>query len=357
RVLDLIQAEGACYAQDIQRSLGLSLAELDGALVQLLLQGLITNDDLKAMRIVIEGAYAQPAESRGIESSLDAQLAAWRARRQSSAPGTEIQRPAPGRLRRARRQASRRVAAETPYQATGWRGRWALVQRDGLLGPSVSETERAERLAWQLLERYGILCRECVENEEGDWGWSELYRQLQIMELRGSVRRGYFVRGLSGVQFALPEAVEQLRAWNRPEAEGADELVLLNAWDPALLYGPALGGRERDLGAGLPEAANPYRFARLPSNYVVLLRGAPALLYEHGGQRWTALPGLGEETLRAAISMLLEHLTREGGLCAQPPRVLVASWNGVSPLGSEAEALLTSLGFRREALTMVWDGL
>ena len=64
-----------------------------------------------------------------------------------------------------------------------------------------------------------------------------------------------------------------------------------------------------------------------------------------------------QKTLAEAVNLLLHHLTAEGGLCYQPRRVLVSSWNGEPPLGSAMQSLLESLGFRRETPAMVWDGL
>jgi hypothetical protein len=57
------------------------------------------------------------------------------------------------------------------------------------------------------------------------------------------------------------------------------------------------------------------------------------------------------------MRLCLEHLMREGGLCARPRRVLVRAWNGVPPIGSPGQPVLELLGFRREAPAMVWDGL
>jgi ATP-dependent Lhr-like helicase len=70
--------------------------------------------------------------------------------------------------------------------------------------------------------------------------WRAIYRELKRLEFRGEVRRGYFVRGLSGAQFALPEAVETLRAIRRRPANG--ELVLVAAADPLNLLGIILPG-------------------------------------------------------------------------------------------------------------------
>jgi hypothetical protein len=89
----------------------------------------------------------------------------------------------------------------------------------------------------------------------------------------------------------------------------------------------------------------------------VLQRGVPILLYEHGSDRWTTLPEVAEDTLRDAVRLLLAHLTRDGGLCSRPRRVLAVMWNGAPPVGSAAQPMLQSLGFRREPPdAMVWEG-
>ncbi len=89
----------------------------------------------------------------------------------------------------------------------------------------------------------------------------------------------------------------------------------------------------------------------------MLQSGVPILLYEHGGARWTTLPGVGDELAAEAVSLCLAHLTCSGGLATRPTRLLVHRWNGASPLEAPVQAMLASLGFRRDALAMVWDGL
>ncbi len=347
KVLDFIKREGACYASDIQRGVGLSAAELDAALIDLILAGLVTNDRYEALRRILSGEIAQPEPRRGLASSLDTELSAWRASRPEMAL---VRRPERGRLLQARREVAQRVPPPTQ-----WRGHWSLVYSASVRGADASDEERNLARARQLLQRYGIVTRECLENEAGGWDWSNLYRHLEMMELRGEARRGYFVRGLSGAQFALPEAVERLRVWRNQEDN--DALIVLNACDPANVYG-AVGGAALEPGAsaGLAQPGLS-RLVRLPSNYVILQRGMPVLLYEHGGNRWTAMPQLGEDTLRQTIQLMIEHLTRTGGLCSRPRRVLVASWNGDPPIGGPIQPLLERMGFRREPPAMVWDGI
>jgi ATP-dependent Lhr-like helicase len=226
-----------------------------------------------------------------------------------------------------------------------------LVHRIGVWGKDVSFEERIERQAQQLLQCYGIVTRHSLEGWEGRLDWGALYAQFRLMEMRGQVRRGYFVQGLPGVQFALPEAVERLRDWTRIDPPSArdpirthDEgLVLINACDPANLFGPALNGVE----ASDPDPAH---FMRVPSNYAVLLRGRPVLLLEIGGQRATSLPGLPQATLHRSLGLATEHLAN------QQQRLILRHWNGEPILDSSVAPVLERAGFRREALVYVWEG-
>src|SRR5215472_7491396 len=113
-------------------------------------------------------------------------------------------------------------------------GRWSLVRE--LLLPAPSATERLHAEAETLLQRHGVLTREAVVGEGWPGGFAGLYPVLRAMEEAGRARRGYFVDGLGGSQFALPGAVDRLRAAR--DAEPA--VVALAATDPANPYGAAL---------------------------------------------------------------------------------------------------------------------
>ena len=95
-----------------------------------------------------------------------------------------------------------------------------------------------------LLERHGVLTRDAVASEGIVGGFGAVYPILRTMEERGRVRRGYFVEGLGGAQFALPGAVDRLRATREPGDEAARDsaarTIVLAATDPANPYGAAL---------------------------------------------------------------------------------------------------------------------
>ncbi|MDQ3451538.1 MAG: hypothetical protein M3493_02360, partial [Actinomycetota bacterium] len=155
-------------------------------------------------------------------------------------------------------------------------GRWSLVA--DLLVPQASATARATALATQLLDRYGVVTRDAVAAEEVAGGFSAVYAVLKAMEESGRCRRGYFVEGLGGAQFALPGAVDRLRAVRETglDAEAAVPLVVA-ATDPANPYGAALPW---------PESSDSVRHRprRAAGAQVVLADGRLVLYVERGGR-------------------------------------------------------------------------
>jgi ATP-dependent Lhr-like helicase len=316
-IYEYLKTEGASFTVDLQAGLGMKRNAIGNALIELVMAGLVTNDSLDTLRTAVVGAkHASP-----LRSPLETDLAA---RLQTPRPLTR------SRYRDAKRRVAQRLRTESemPQQ---WQGRWSLTHRAGVLGQPLSDEERADKLTRVLLARYGVVTRECLEREEGTWHWACLYAQLLRMEMRGEVRRGYFVASLSGTQFALPEAVERLRA---SSASADDALIVLNAADPATL-----------LGAELPNV--PLRFARLPSTHCVLWRGQPILVAEDNGERITTVSSSEPDALRRALQA---YLARPNA----PRHSVVALWNGAPVLGSAGEPLLQSLDFHRTPTGMEW---
>src|SRR5438270_5656263 len=224
----------------------------------------------------------------------------------------------PSRRARARRFSRSRAAAITATQ-----GRWSLTDR------LFAERPDRRALAELLLERQGIVTRDGVRGEGISGGYGAVYGELKALETLGVCRRGYFVEGLGGAQFALPGAVERLRDL-RPREDDEPEPLVLAAADPAQPYGSALPWPRR---AGA-------RAARVAGAHVVLLGGDAALFVERGGRSLVPLREPEEEWLRAALAALVEHV-RAGGA----KRLAVERFDG-EPVGeTEAMALLLELGF------------
>ncbi|MEZ5231969.1 MAG: hypothetical protein R2749_04580 [Acidimicrobiales bacterium] len=176
-------------------------------------------------------------------------------------------------------------------------GRWSLVAP--LLQPPPSPTEAVTARALQLLERYGVLTREAALGEGAHGGFAGVYPVLKALEERGQVRRGYFVEGLGAAQFAVPGAVDRLRAHRETDPDDVrdDGVLVLAATDPA-----------QPFGAALPWPDSRGRPARAAGAHV-LLAGGEALAYlERSGRSLLTFPAAtDDDRWTTALQQLLDR--------------------------------------------------
>ncbi len=240
--------------------------------------------------------------------------------------------------RRGRRFSARRNATG---QAVA--GRWSLTEALFRDAPPSGPRMRAQ--AELMLERYGIVTRETVLAEGVPGGFSSLYGELSNLEILGTARRGYFVEGLGGAQFALAGAVERLRSLPRVDGEH----VVLAVTDPAQPYGASLSWprpplRDGDDGDG----RGGRRPSRVAGAYVVLRDGEPVFYVERGGKGLLRLARLDDAQLAAALAAVVEAV-RERRL----PRLGVEKIGGESIVGHQLEAALVEAGFERQPRRLV----
>jgi len=177
-------------------------------------------------------------------------------------------------------------------------------------GGDAGRAIRAHAHALMLLERHGVLTRGAMSGERIAGGFAAVYPVLRAMEEAGQCRRGYFVEGLGGAQFALPGAVDRMRSLADPGAAGsssAERAVVLAAADPAQPYGAALPWPDRP-----GETGSLHRPGRKAGALVVLAGGSLVLYVERGGRTllsWTEDPELLEPTAAA-----LAAAVRDGAL-------------------------------------------
>ena len=219
-------------------------------------------------------------------------------------------------------------------------GRWSrLPDRD------LDPTRRAAALADLLLERHGVVTRGAVMAEGVTGGFAAVYPVLGALEERGAARRGYFVEGLGAAQFAVPGAVDRLRALAEP-AEPAKRTggsaVVLAATDPANPYGAALPWPERvvDSGDGETTAKAGHRAGRKAGALVVLVAGELVLYVERGGR--TLLSFVDDPEALIAAGKALGASVRSGALGAMS----VERADGESVHSSPLRDALTEAGFR-----------
>jgi ATP-dependent Lhr-like helicase len=209
-------------------------------------------------------------------------------------------------------------------------GRWWLIS----WGQPEPEAH-AVYLASLLLRRYGIAARELALLDPWMLPWRVLYEVLSRMEMAGTIRRGYFVEGLSGAQFALPEAAQRLQDLDLPSTAVAP-VVLLHTLDPANLYGsgapldiPLLDGGTRPL-------------TRRAGNWLIQRAGRPVLIIEQQGKHLTALPSASRDDVAAAVARLPDIL---GG---DRHKLTVEEWNGQPVTATDGRELLEAAGFVRD---------
>ena len=206
-------------------------------------------------------------------------------------------------------------------------GRWSLASRLFAASNTVSQAQGRRPLAELLLERQGIVTRDGVRAEGIPGGYGAVYGELRALETVGACRRGYFVEGLGGAQFALPGAVERLRELRKAED---DEPLVLAAADPAQPYGGVLPWPRR-------AAA---RAARVAGAHVVLIGGEAALYVERGGRSLLPLREPEAEWLRPALEALVAWVRADRGR-----RLSVERFDGRPVVESEVLPLLVEAGF------------
>jgi ATP-dependent helicase Lhr and Lhr-like helicase len=301
-----------CFWFDLVAELDVPAEELHAALWDLAWAGEVTNDAFAPLRAP--------------------RLRGHRGRRDSAVP-----RASAARARLAGRRRGRRFAARRPAAGQAVQGRWSLTAT--LLENAPPAGPRLRAQAELMLERYGILTRETVLAEGVPGGFAALYGEMSNLEMLGTARRGYFVEGLGGAQFALPGAVERLRSLPREEGHW----LVLAATDPANPYGATLPWPKRE---GTAQGGR--RPSRTPGSYVLVRDGEPLLFVERGGRGILRLVELEGEAFAEAIAELASA-ARQGLL----PRLAIERLDGEPVIGSGLEETLIAAGFARQPRRLV----
>jgi len=232
-------------------------------------------------------------------------------------------------------------------------GRWSLVPER-----AADPTRRLAAQAATLLARHGVLTRGAVVAERVPGGFAGVYPVLKAMEESGRCRRGYFVEGLGGAQFAVPGAVDRMRALAAAPAtqardEDAGRTLVLAAADPANPYGAALPWPERDRDG---ERAS-HRPGRKAGALVVLVDGRLVLYVERGGRTLLSFvddagsaPADREALRRAADALALA--VRDGLL----GRLRVERADGAAVFDTPLAQALTDAGFRPSSRGLLLRG-
>jgi ATP-dependent helicase Lhr and Lhr-like helicase len=224
-VRDALDVGGALFFPELVRRTGLLPSQVEEALSELAALGFVTSDSFDGLRALLVPSNKRPTFGRN-----------------------------EGKRRR-----------KTNLASIEFAGRWSLIRKEPALESigaySAHRDAAVEKFARVLLRRYGVVFRRLLERESFAVTWYELGRIYRRWEARGEIRGGYFVAGVSGEQFALPEAIGLLRSIRKTAA--SNELITLSAADPLNLHGiltpgpriAAFTGNRISFRAGLPLAA------------------------------------------------------------------------------------------------------
>jgi ATP-dependent Lhr-like helicase len=228
-VYDYLKSRGASFFTDVVENTKLLRSQVEEALAELVANGVVVSDSFSGLRALLT-------------------------------PGSR------------KTQAAARRKHRQPVYDMASAGRWSIIHRENGNGASTTRNnqtpidhEKAEEIAWTLLRRYGVVFKRLLEREGMTLPWRVLLRIYHRLEARGEIRGGRFVGGISGEQFALPEAVGMLRAIRREGAK--DELISVSAADPLNLAGIITPGN---------------RITSHTSNRILYHDGAPIAALEAG---------------------------------------------------------------------------
>ena len=219
-VYDYLQTRGASFFTDIVENTKLLRSQVEEALAELVANGVVVSDSFAGLRALLT-------------------------------PGSR------------KTQAAARRKHRQPVYEMASAGRWSILQRN--TQPNVNDQSLTEEVAWALLKRYGVVFKRLLEREGMALPWRVLLRFYHRLEARGEIRGGRFVAGISGEQFALPEAIGMLRAIRRAGAQ--ESLISVSAADPLNLVGIIITGP---------------RITAHTSNRILYQDGAPIASFESG---------------------------------------------------------------------------
>ena len=293
-VLDALDRLGAVRFRELSAALAeadapISDGELPELLWDLVWAGRITNDSFSVVRAALD----PPRASRSSSTSAH--------RTRGRAP----------RLRAARLSSHYLAGSASPAATPpNVGGRWSVLRRI-----DVDPTTAAAATCEILLDRYGVVTKGSVAAESTEGGFARIYKALGVFEDNGQVRRGYYIDGLGGAQFAAGHTVDLLRESVVPTREQRSDAVVLATTDPANPYGAAVDWPDRTVESG-------HRPGRKPGAVVVLVGGHAVVFVERGGK--TVLTFSDDAEALAAAAGALFDAVAEGRI----PRIHIDQVDG-----------------------------
>jgi ATP-dependent Lhr-like helicase len=277
-VFTTLKSRGACFLHTLSAFTMMDNSRLMAALEGLVWKGIVTNDSFEPIRYFLSGKSAN---------------AKARSKKRAIAFKAEM-------------------------------GRWETA-------PSIKQISIEDYIVL-LLKRYGIVSKEIFQYERSQNIWNDAYEILKQWEYTGRVSRGYFVEGMSGIQFMMLEEIQKL-------SKMSQEIRVINACDPSQVYGQIAPRNQED---------EPWMC--IPSNTLIIREGRPVMIAEAYGERISILSD-DENTLKYLEAMVEAFNTAR--IWPDRNKIRLKEFNGASPMQCPYAAELKSMGFENEMMEMV----
>jgi ATP-dependent Lhr-like helicase len=327
-VFEFLKENGASFLRDIMAGTGLGSSPVEQELSQLANLGLASCDHYSSFIKLLQPAAA-PVRTEPLSKDWPIARPAWQTR---------------DRQRRELQALRQTIRARISLQE----GRWFLMTSFAVMGKELDETQRAEKQARLLLQRHGIVVKDWHRRERGLLPWPKLFQVLKRLEWQGEIRRGYFVEGLSGIQFALPEALESLAQLQSPNNAPYAAPVFVSTADPALPFGDAVPWDLHDAGG------NNIGVVRAAGNHLLIAEDRPVVYSENYGTRLWTLPDWRAEFVETLVANLKVWLQLPADLRPRP-RIEVLRVNEAPAAECPFAETLVQNGFECEGESlMLW---
>ncbi len=288
KVLHTLKSRGACFTHVLSTFAGIQSSELLEILERLVYKGLVVNDSFISIRYFLN----KPDLSK----------------RMNAVPERD-------RVLKARRVAH---AVSKPEMGR-WEIAWPIKEED------------LQKLLDRWLSRYGFLSKEIFSLENSGFSWVDGYEALKLRDYAGDILRGYFFKGISGIQFMLPDAWQKL--------ESPEDMQVINACDPSQVYGRIIPHSESEL-----------NFTNVPGTVIVMNSGKPVLVLERFGE---SISFDGDIELISKAAQAFTNEFNKKRVWPDRKKINVKYWPEEKDRRELLQTALDSAGFKSEIMKMI----
>ncbi|MBD3224148.1 MAG: DEAD/DEAH box helicase [Caldithrix sp.] len=329
-VLEFIRAQGGSRGRDILTATALQSGQLMVALKDLFETGWVTGDHYPILIQLLSQSFSPKNPRRNMDHKR-------------AGPGLHGRKD--GRKVGRPRKATIRENVQNQTQILS--ARWMPTTAFAFRGKETDKQERIRNQAEMLLDRYGLLVKEWHRRETGLESWIDIFQTLKQMEWRDEIRRGYFVEGLSGLQFALPRAFDLLKHYHEQDEDVEGQgVIMLSTLDPALAPGGAItwqlfNRRQQSI-----------YVTRTEQNHIFFYGHRIVLYTENYHRRWFLTAEFDNALLPAVVQCIKDWLRMPAEL--QPRRKIIIDRIDDDPsVRHTLSTLLESEGFEKDIQKLV----